>query len=58
MFTACRAIPTIAFPWVRTIYMYIIYSCVHLREYALYMYTAVKEVASFLGAQSINRRDA
>ena len=33
---ARRAIPMIAFPRVRTIYIYI-FSCVHLREYALYM---------------------
>ena len=32
---ARRAIPMIAFPRARTIYIYI-YSCVHLREYALY----------------------
>ena len=37
VFMARRAIPMIAFPQVRTIYMYIyIYILVSLREYALY----------------------
>ena len=40
IFMARRAIPMIAFPLVRTIYIINIinylYSCVHLREYALY----------------------
>ena len=40
---ACRAIPMIAFPWVRcmfiyNIYMYILYVRGHLRDHVLYMY--------------------
>ena len=35
IFMARRAIPMIAFPRVRCMFIYI-FSCVHLREYALY----------------------
>ena len=38
IFMACRAgaIPVIAFPWVRTIYIYIYICLCHLCDYALY----------------------
>ena len=54
---AHRAIPIIAFPRVRCMFIYIFIFLCHLREYALYTYI-VKEVASFLGARSINGRGA
>ena len=51
---ARRAIPMIAFPRVRTIYIYI-YVCGHLRVLVVYV---VKEVTSFPGTRSINGRGA
>ena len=52
-FMARRAIPMIAFPRVRTIYIYILVSL--MRVCVVYV---VKEVASFPGARSINGRGA
>ena len=49
---ARRAIPMIAFPWVRTIYIFL---CPLVRVCVVYV---LKEVASFLGAWSINERGA
>ena len=55
VFMARRAIPMIAFPWVRTIYI-IIYMFESLaRVCVVYV---VKEVTSFPGARSINGRGA
>ena len=53
IFMACRAgaIPVIAFPWVRTIYIYICMSVSLVRLCVVYI---VLEVASLWGAQSIN----
>ena len=53
VFMACRAIPMIAFPRVRTIYIYILVS--PTRVCVVYV---VKEVTSFPGARSINGRGA
>ena len=50
---ARRAIPMIASPRVRTIYIYMFVSL--MRVCVVYV---VKEVASFWGARSINRRGA
>ena len=41
---ARRAIPMIAFPRVRTIY---VYSCAHLREYALYKLRKLRHSRGF-----------
>ena len=52
---ACSAIPMIAFPRVRTIYIYIYILVSPTRVCVVY---AVKEVTSFLGVWSINGRGA
>ena len=53
-FMARRAILMIAFPWVRCMFIYIIYMFVSLKRVCVVY--EVKEVMTFPGARSINGR--
>ena len=57
-FMARRAIPMIAFPRVRTIYIYIFFLNFLVSLTRVCVVYVVKEVASFPGARSINGRGA